>query len=53
MQSAGPVEAGEDPLAIYRVRILYATAIAAVVFLIPFSINAFVQGQPADRKSVV
>jgi diguanylate cyclase len=47
MQGAGPVEAGEDPLAVYRVRILYATATAAAVFLIPFSINAFVQGQPA------
>lgn len=53
MQSAGPVEAGEDPLAIYRVRILYATAIAAVVFLIPFSINAFVQGQPALGTGIV
>jgi diguanylate cyclase (GGDEF)-like protein len=47
MQGAGPVEAGEDPLAVYRVRILYATATAAAVFLVPFSINAFVQGQPA------
>ena len=47
MQGAGSVEAGEDPLAVYRVRILYATATAAAVFLIPFSINAFVQGQPA------
>jgi diguanylate cyclase (GGDEF)-like protein len=53
MQSAGPVEAGEDPLAIYRVRILYATAIAAVVFLIPFSINAFVQGQSALGTGIV
>jgi diguanylate cyclase len=53
MQSAGPVVAGEDPLAIYRVRILYATAIAALVFLIPFSINAFVQGQPALGTGIV
>jgi diguanylate cyclase (GGDEF)-like protein len=47
MEGTGPVEAGEDPLAIYRERILYATATAAAVFLIPFSVNAFVQGRPA------
>lgn len=46
MQGASPVEPG-DPLAIYRERILYATATAAAVFLIPFSVNAYVQGQPA------
>ena len=47
MEGASPVDAGQDPLATYRERILYATATAAAVFLIPFSINAFVQGQPA------
>jgi diguanylate cyclase (GGDEF)-like protein len=41
-----PVEAGDDPLALYRDRIMYTLAIAAVVFLVPFSINAFVQGNP-------
>jgi diguanylate cyclase (GGDEF)-like protein len=47
MQGTSPVEVGEDPLALFRERILYATATAAAVFLIPFSINAFVQGNPA------
>jgi diguanylate cyclase (GGDEF)-like protein len=47
MEGKNPVDAGLDPLAVYRERILYATATAAAVFLIPFSINAFVQGQPA------
>ena len=31
-EGAGPVETGEDPLAIYRERILYATATAAAGF---------------------
>jgi diguanylate cyclase (GGDEF)-like protein len=47
MEGAVPVETGEDPLAIYRERILYATATAAAVFLTPFSVNAFVQGRIA------
>ena len=47
MQATRPVEAGEDPLAFFRERILYATATAAAVFLIPFAVNAFVQGNPA------
>jgi diguanylate cyclase (GGDEF)-like protein len=47
MESTRPVEAGADPLALFRERILYATATAAAVFLIPFSVNAFVQGNPA------
>ncbi len=47
MEGTSPVEAGEDPLALYRERILYATATAAAVFLLPFSVNAFVQGTPA------
>jgi len=46
-EGAGPVEIGEDPLAIYRERILYATATAVAVFLTPFSVNAFVQGRLA------
>jgi len=47
VRGTGPAEAGEDPLALYRDRIMYALAIAANVFLLPFSINAFVQGNPA------
>src|SRR5882672_3784165 len=47
MEGRSPVEAGEDPLALYRERILYATATAAAVFLTPFSVNAFVQGRLA------
>ena len=47
MEGTSPVEAGADPLAIYRERILYATATAAAVFLTPFSVNAFVQGRLA------
>src|SRR6266540_4301174 len=47
MEGTSPVESGEDPLALYRERIMYATATAAAVFLLPFSINAFVQGTPA------
>src|SRR5262245_7755473 len=43
MEGRSPVDAGEDPLALYRERILYATATAAAVFLTPFSVNAFVQ----------
>jgi diguanylate cyclase len=47
MEGRSPVDAGEDPLAVYRERILYATATAAAVFLTPFSVNAFVQGRLA------
>jgi diguanylate cyclase (GGDEF)-like protein len=47
MEGTAPVAAGEDPLATYRERILYATATAAAVFLIPFSVSAFVQGRSA------
>src|SRR5258708_4694337 len=46
MEGTGPVEAGEDPLAPYRGRILYGLASAAAVCLLPFSVNAFVQGNP-------
>ncbi len=46
MRGISPVEAGDDPLALYRDRIMYTIAIAAVVFLVPFSVNAFVQGNP-------
>jgi len=44
MQGTNPVETGEDPLAPYRGRILYGLASAAAVCLLPFSVNAFVQG---------
>ena len=44
MQGPSPVETGEDPLAPYRGRILYGLASAAAVCLLPFSVNAFVQG---------
>src|SRR5215471_1394095 len=47
MEGTSPVDAGRDPLATYRERIPYATATAAAVFLLPFSVNAYVQGQAA------
>jgi diguanylate cyclase (GGDEF)-like protein len=46
VDGTGPVEPGGDPLVLYRERIMYALAIAAVVFLVPFAVNAFVQGNP-------
>jgi diguanylate cyclase (GGDEF)-like protein len=46
MEGARPVETGEDPLDPYRGRILYGLASAAAVCLLPFSVNAFVQGNP-------
>src|SRR5256885_12813679 len=46
MERPSPVETGEDPLAPYRGRILYGLASAAAVCLLPFSVNAFVQGNP-------
>ncbi len=46
MEGPSPVETGEDPLAPYRGRILYGLASAAAVCLLPFSVNAFVQGNP-------
>src|SRR5207253_2464733 len=46
MEGPGPAETGEDPLAPYRGRILYGLASAAAVCLLPFSVNAFVQGNP-------
>jgi diguanylate cyclase (GGDEF)-like protein len=46
MEGTSPVEAGEDPLAPYRGRIMYGLASAAAVSLIPFAVNAFVQGNP-------
>jgi diguanylate cyclase (GGDEF)-like protein len=45
MQKTSPTEAGDDPLAAYRPRILYGLATAAVVLLLPFSINAYLQGR--------
>jgi diguanylate cyclase (GGDEF)-like protein len=44
MEGPSPAETGEDPLDPYRGRILYGLASAAAVCLLPFSINAFVQG---------
>src|SRR2546425_6605564 len=44
MEGPSPVETTEDPLAPYRGRILYGLASAAAVCLLPFSVNAFVQG---------
>src|SRR5207249_9489655 len=44
MEGKSPVETGEDPVAPYRGRILYGLASAAAVCLLPFSVNAFVQG---------
>src|SRR5712691_5006464 len=46
MEGPSPVETTEDPLAPYRGRILYGLATAAAVCLLPFSVNAFVQGNP-------
>ena len=46
MEGPSPIESGEDPLAPYRGRILYGLASAAAVCLLPFSVNAFVQGNP-------
>jgi diguanylate cyclase (GGDEF)-like protein len=46
MEGISPVETGDDPLAPYRGRILYGLASAAAVCLLPFSVNAFVQGNP-------
>jgi diguanylate cyclase (GGDEF)-like protein len=45
-EGGGPVDSAEDPLAPYRGRILYGLASAAAVCLLPFSVNAFVQGNP-------
>lgn len=46
VEGSGPIESAEDPLAPYRGRILYGLASAAAVCLLPFSLNAFVQGNP-------
>src|SRR3954466_4794961 len=35
---------GVDPLEPYRQRIMYGLASAAVVLLLPFSVNAYIQG---------
>ena len=47
MENRGPIEIGQDPLDAYRARIMYSLATAAVILLVPFSVNAFVQGNPA------
>jgi hypothetical protein len=53
MEGTTPVEAREDPLAPYRERIMYGLAIASVILLLPFAINAFVQGHPGLGSVVV
>jgi diguanylate cyclase (GGDEF)-like protein len=53
MQGTSPVESGEDPLAPYRERIMYSLATAAVVFLVPFSIYAYLQGRSAVATGVL
>jgi diguanylate cyclase (GGDEF)-like protein len=47
MEDRSPIEIDQDPLGAYRARIMYSLATAAVILLVPFSINAFVQGNPA------
>ena len=53
MEGTGPVETGEDPLAPYRERIMYGLATAVVVCLLPFAVNAFVQGNHALGAGIV
>src|SRR3989441_11141615 len=53
MEGTKPVETGEDPLAPYRERIMYGLASAVVVCLLPFAVNAFVQGNPALGAGIV
>jgi diguanylate cyclase (GGDEF)-like protein len=53
MQGTSPVESAEDPLAPYRERIMYGLASAVVVCLLPFAVNAFVQGNPALGAGIV
>src|SRR5437867_13371607 len=53
MEGTSPVETGEDPLAPYRGRIMYGLATAAAVCLLPCSINAFVQDNPALGAGIV
>jgi diguanylate cyclase len=47
MASTSPVELGRDPLGAYRARIMYSLATAAVLLLVPFAVNAFIQGNAA------
>src|SRR5258708_3925547 len=53
MEGTKPIETGEDPLAPYRERIMYGLASAVVVCLLPFAVNAFVQGNPALGAGIV
>jgi diguanylate cyclase (GGDEF)-like protein len=53
MANESPIEAVHDPLAPYRERIMYGLATAAVVLLLPFSINAFVQGNPGLAAGIL
>jgi len=52
-QGTSPADFGADPLAAYRERIMYSLAVAAVVFLLPFSINSYVQERPAVATGVL
>jgi len=47
MEGPGPVETGEDPLAIYRERISTPPRPQRRFSSTPFSVNAFVQGRLA------
>ena len=46
MNDKPPIELPRDPLVAYRARIMYSLASAAVLLLVPFSVNALVQGNP-------
>ncbi len=47
MERGRAIQIGPDPLVEYRARIMYSLATAAVILLVPFAVNAFVQGNPA------
>lgn len=53
MDSASALDAGSDPLAPYRARIMSSLAVAATVFLLPFSINAYMQSRPALATGIL
>jgi diguanylate cyclase (GGDEF)-like protein len=47
MNNKIPIELAPDPLVAYRARIMYSLATAAVLLLVPFAVNALVQGNPS------
>ena len=53
MKNNSPIELPPDPLVAYRARIMYSLATAAVILLVPFSVNAFVQGNPALAAGIL